>query len=86
MPGMLRFMGSQRVGHNWVTELNWTESIVSELSRGVITILETRSTLNICQYTDTKRIMRNARLDESQAGLKTGGETSTGSGMRVIPL
>ena len=24
-PGMLQFMGSQRVGHNWVTELNWTE-------------------------------------------------------------
>ena len=24
-PGMPRFMGSQRVGHNWVTELNWTE-------------------------------------------------------------
>ena len=23
-PGMLRFMGSQRVGHNWATELNWT--------------------------------------------------------------
>ena len=23
-PG-LRFMGSQRVGHNWTTELNWTE-------------------------------------------------------------
>ena len=23
-PGMLRFMGSQRVKHNWVTELNWT--------------------------------------------------------------
>ena len=23
-PGMLQFMGSQRVGHNWVTELNWT--------------------------------------------------------------
>ena len=23
-PGMLRFMGSQRVGHDWVTELNWT--------------------------------------------------------------
>ena len=22
-PGMLQFMGSQRVGHNWVTELNW---------------------------------------------------------------
>ena len=23
-PGMLRFMGSQRVGHNWESELNWT--------------------------------------------------------------
>ena len=23
-PGMLRFMGSQRVRHNWATELNWT--------------------------------------------------------------
>ena len=24
-PGMLRFMGSQRVGHDWATELNWTD-------------------------------------------------------------
>ena len=24
-PGVLRFMGSQRVGNNWATELNWTE-------------------------------------------------------------
>ena len=24
-PGMLLFMGSQRVGHDWATELNWTE-------------------------------------------------------------
>ena len=24
-PGMLQFMGSQRVRHNWVTKLNWTE-------------------------------------------------------------
>ena len=24
-PGMLLFMGSQRVRHGWVTELNWTE-------------------------------------------------------------
>ena len=23
-PGMLQFMESQRVGHDWVTELNWT--------------------------------------------------------------
>ena len=24
-PGVLLFMGSQRIGHDWVTELNWTE-------------------------------------------------------------
>ena len=24
-PGVLRFMGSLRVGHDWVTELNWTD-------------------------------------------------------------
>jgi len=27
-PGVLRFMGFQRVGHDWATELNWTHSIV----------------------------------------------------------
>ena len=26
-PGMLQFLGSQRVGHDWATELNWTELI-----------------------------------------------------------
>ena len=30
-PGMLQFMGSQRVGHNWATELNWTEVRVSQI-------------------------------------------------------
>ena len=24
-PGVLRFMGPQRVGHDWATELNWTD-------------------------------------------------------------
>ena len=28
-PRMLRFMGSQRVTHNWVTELNWTISTIN---------------------------------------------------------
>ena len=27
-PGVLRFIGSQRVGHDWATELNWTELMV----------------------------------------------------------
>ena len=26
-PGVLLFMGSQRVGHDWATELNWTERL-----------------------------------------------------------
>ena len=26
-PGVLRFMGSQRVGHDWVTKLNWLKQI-----------------------------------------------------------
>ena len=26
-PGMLRFMGSQRVGHDWASELNWKGKI-----------------------------------------------------------
>ena len=27
-PGVLRFMGSQRVGHDWATELNWFNKIL----------------------------------------------------------
>ena len=34
-PGVLRFMGSQRVGHDWATELNWNEWIRNqEIYRG----------------------------------------------------
>ena len=29
-PGMLRFLGSQRVGYDWATELNWTELIFQQ--------------------------------------------------------
>ena len=31
-PGVLRFMGSQRVGHDWATELNWDTYILKMLS------------------------------------------------------
>ena len=30
-PGVLQFMGSQRVGHDWATELNWTDSLEANL-------------------------------------------------------
>ena len=29
-PGMLQSTGSQRIGHNWATELNWTERCCEE--------------------------------------------------------
>ena len=36
-PGMLQFMGSQRVRHDWATELNWTEGPSgSRLSKAVV--------------------------------------------------
>ena len=38
-PGMLRFMGSQRVGHEWATELNWMSLLFNILSRLVIAFL-----------------------------------------------
>ena len=30
-PGVLLFMGSKRVGHDWATELNWTEDVSNSL-------------------------------------------------------
>ena len=31
-PGVLQFMGSQRVGHDWATEMNWKYQLVVALS------------------------------------------------------
>ena len=46
-PGVLRFMGSQRVGHEWANELNWTDCTFPAVwDRGLnIPILQMR-TLN----------------------------------------
>ena len=30
-PGVLWFMGSQRVGHDWATELNWTSNLTDDM-------------------------------------------------------
>ena len=32
-PGVLRFMESQRIGHDWVTELNWTEDLFNVITQ-----------------------------------------------------
>ena len=43
---MLRFMGSQRVGHDWATELNWTEGrfvlYLYKVEKMLFSILNTR--------------------------------------------
>ena len=46
-PGVLRFMGSQRVGHDWATELNWITVVVvkpkwrkMKCSRSILSIQE----------------------------------------------
>ena len=36
--GVLRFMGSQRVGHDWATELNWTGSNCLRIPQGIYTL------------------------------------------------
>ena len=59
-PGMLRFMGSQRVRHDWVAELNWTELRVeagrdSKLPGKECGYSERRWTGAILQCTETLR-------------------------------
>ena len=41
-PGMLWCMGSQRVGHDWATELNWTDECARELHSKASKILTFR--------------------------------------------
>ena len=40
-PGVLLFMGSQRVGHDWATKLNWTELKSDQESRASVESLST---------------------------------------------
>jgi len=42
-PGVLWFMGSQRIGHDWGTELNWTD--VSENNLGTEGYISERNRL-----------------------------------------
>ena len=34
-PGVLRFMGLQRVGHDWATELNWTDFSINKFTDSI---------------------------------------------------
>ena len=48
-PDVLQFMELQRVGHNWVTELNWlkwTETEITELKRIITELTKSIEKLN----------------------------------------
>ena len=55
-PGVLQFMGSQRVGHNWVTELNWTEIFLVAQDVGNTEINSMVPSSTIPEFTIQKRI------------------------------
>ena len=50
-PGVLRFMGLQRVGHDWATELNWTELKIP-WGDVLLCVLVAQSCLTLCNPTD----------------------------------
>ena len=39
-PGMLQFMGSQRVGHNWATELNWYQILKDDVGKVLYSVCQ----------------------------------------------
>ena len=47
-PGVLRYMGSRRVRHDWATELNWTE--YAALKIGLIIYVSKTGMLSIIYY------------------------------------
>ena len=64
-PGVLRFMGSQRVGHDWATELNWTLNQIMKYYQlkkkqteiEFSTKKELRQTLKSLVWTETKMVI-----------------------------
>ena len=63
-PGVLRFMGSQRVGHNWTTELDWTE-----LSTAYILLSQCFVTINICFFNNQSILNRMETSGEKLTGM-----------------
>ena len=46
-PGVLQSMGSQRVGHNWLTELNWTERSSGCRTEMMHSVLEKENSMTV---------------------------------------
>ena len=61
-PGMLQFMGSQRVRHYWVTELNWTELMGADAMISVFWMLSFKPTYSLSSFTFIKRLFSSSSL------------------------
>ena len=63
---MLRFVGSQRVGHDWANELNWVPGPCSEPSLSVLTS-EHRELALVCglgQFCNDLEVQPGCRLSQ----------------------
>ena len=70
-PGVLRFMGSQRVGHYWATEVNWTEQSLKGSNPGSVvkSALVGFGGCPVCRVVDGERgtwVEKNSRLPYEQ--------------------
>ena len=96
-PGVLRFMGSQRVRHDWASELNylppeksaWGQETEVRTGHGTTYWFQIRKEvhqgyiLSPCLFNlHAKCIIWNANLDEAQAGIKISGRISITSNTR----
>ena len=61
-PGMLRLMGSQRVGHNWVTELNWTELMGPKAMILVSWMLSFKLTFSLSTFSSSRGSLVHLRF------------------------
>ena len=53
-PRMMQSMGSQRVGHDWVSELNWTEEIIPILWKYTLKYLGMMCYVNVTYLNDSE--------------------------------
>ena len=79
-PAVLQSMGSQRVGHAWATELNWTEAvdIPSVFPAGRRTVTGWVPLIEWSQVLGKARHVPDKAADVKQAGLPPGIDVSAG--------
>ena len=61
-PDVMQFMGLQRVGHNWATELNWTELVGPDAMILVFWMLGFKPTFSLSSFTFIKRLFSSSSL------------------------